>query len=721
MNANHDQGNNKLSSLQTPKTTLNAQVSSSDLIEKTRVSELSPIDNSQPTTLKINRSEAVTALPWWSKLSLKTKASLLAIALGTFPALGIGGLTYMLSSKAFEKIIITTETQQVESLQNKVNLFKRQILWALLLGTSLSTLLTSAIALYLANRLTRPLLQASKTFQQLEEGNLEARLNLVGQDELAILGSNLNKMAERIQKLVQEQQGEIHLNQTFGHFARVRTFDEQTKLLTRLLTRLLAEIRDALKVDRVVVYRFNPDWSGYVAAEALRLPWQSALSERIEDACIPSDLIAAYRRGRVKATNNVYQSGFHPEHIELMKRLDIKANLVTPIIQSGNLFGILVAHHCENVHDWQSDEIDFLTNQANQLGIAMTGSLLEQVQITAENERKENENRQKDLLALLTNIEGAAQGDLTVRADITAGEIGIVADFFNAIIENLRELVQRVKSSAEQVNYSIGEKQQAIGELAKEASKQAEVIQQSVLFGEQMTLSSRKVANKARKAAQVARIASDTAQKSGTMIDKTVANNLQLRSTVAETAKKMKRLGESSQQISKVVSLINQIALKTNLLAVNASIEAARAGEEGRGFAIVAEEVGQLAAQSTSATKEIEQIVDTILLETNEVIRAMEVGTTQVVEESRLVGETKQSLEKILGIAQQIDALFYAISQETESQSQTAQKITQLMHDIAQISQHTATSSHEMSHSLEATVAIAQDLQASVTQFKVSG
>lgn len=717
MNANHDQGNNKPSLLETPEIMPNAQASLSDLPERPKVIELSPIDNSQPTTLKINRSDSVNALPWWSKLSLKTKASLLAIALGTLPVLGIGGLTYMLSSKAFEEIIITTETQQVESLQNKVNLFKRQILWTLLLGTSLSTLLASAIAIYLANRLNRPLLQASETFQQLGEGNLEARLNLVGQDELAILGSNLNQMAERIQKLVQEQQGEIHLNQTLGHFARVRTFDEQTKLLTRLL----AEIRDALKVDRVVVYRFNPDWSGYVAAEALRVPWQSALSERIEDACIPSDLITAYQRGRVKATNNVYQSGFHPEHIELMKRLDIKANLVTPIIQSGNLFGILVAHHCENVHDWQSDEIDFLTNQANQLGIAMTGSLLEQVQITAENDRKENENRQKELLALLTNIEGAAQGDLTVRADITAGEIGIVADFFNAIIENLRELVQRVKSSVEQVNYSIGEKQQAIGELAKEASKQAEVIQQSVLFGEQMTLSSRKVANKARKAAQVARIASDTAQKSGAMIDKTVANNLQLRSTVAETAKKMKRLGESSQQISKVVSLINQIALKTNLLAVNASIEAARAGEEGRGFAIVAEEVGQLAAQSTSATKDIEQIVDTILLETNEVIRAMEVGTTQVVEESRLVGETKQSLEKILGIAQQIDALFYAISQETESQSQTAQKITQLMHDIAQISQQTATSSHEMSHSLEATVAIAQDLQASVTQFKVSG
>ncbi|PSF37948.1 hypothetical protein C7H19_08215 [Aphanothece hegewaldii CCALA 016] len=686
------------------------------LVENQKI-EFVPRDKTQSTTPIVNQTESVNSLPWWSKLSIRTKAILLAIAIGTLPVLTIGGLSYNLSSNAMDEIITSAKPKQVEPLQNRANILKNQLLWLFLLGTGVSSGLLIAIALYLAKRLTNPLQQASETCQQLSDGNLEARLNLMGEDELAILGSNINQMAERIQKLVQDQKGEIHLNQTFGKFARIKTIDEQTKLLTSLL----AEIREALNVDRVVVYRFNPDWSGYVAAEALRSPWQSALSERIGDACIPSDLITAYRRGRVKATNNVYQSGFHPEHIELMKRLDIQANLVTPIIQSGNLFGILVAHHCANVHEWQSHEIDFLTNQANQLGIAMTGSLLEQVQISAENDRQENENRQKELLALLSNIEGAAQGDLTVRADITAGEIGIVADFFNAIVENLREIVQQVKSSAEKVNYSIGEKQQAIGELASEASKQAEVIQQSVLFGEQMTISSRKIANKARKASQVAKIASDTAQKSGTMIEKTVANNQQLRSTVAETAKKMKRLGESSQQISKVVSLINQIALKTNLLAVNASIEAARAGEEGRGFAIVAEEVGQLAAQSTSATKEVEQIVDAILLETNEVIKAMEVGTTQVVEESRLVEETKQSLEKILGIAQQIDVLFYAISQETESQNETAQKITQLMHDIAQISQETATSSQEMSNSLEATVAIAQDLQASVSQFKVSG
>ena len=140
--------------------------------------------------------------------------------------------------------------------------------------------------------------------------------------------------------------------------------------------------------------------------------------------------------------------------------------------------------------------------------------------------------------------------------------------------------------------------------------------------------------------------ASTNATEGGKAMDRTVESIVQLRETVGETAKKVKRLGESSQQISKVISLINQIALQTNLLAINASIEAARAGEEGRGFAVVAEEVGQLAAQSAAATKEIEQIVENIQLETSQVVEAMELGTTQVVEGTHLVEEAKQSLEQ---------------------------------------------------------------------------
>jgi methyl-accepting chemotaxis protein len=322
-----------------------------------------------------------------------------------------------------------------------------------------------------------------------------------------------------------------------------------------------------------------------------------------------------------------------------------------------------------------------------------------------------------ELLELLSSVEGAADGDLTVRADVSAGEIGIVADFFNSIVESLRDIIAQVKNVANDVNSSVGSSGTAVGKLATEAFKQAKKIERSLEFVEQMTSSTQEVAASAQQAAEIARSASLTAQSGGVAMDRTVASIGQIRETVAETAKKVKRLGESSQQISKAVSLINQIALQTNLLAINASIEAARAGEEGRGFAVVAEEVGALASQSAAATKEIEQIVTTIQRETGAVVDAMEMGTTQVVEGTRLVEETKQSLQKIVDVSAQIDQLIQSISGAALSQTEKSDLIAKVFQDLAKISEATSGSSKEIAESLQESVQMTRELQESVSRF----
>ena len=336
-----------------------------------------------------------------------------------------------------------------------------------------------------------------------------------------------------------------------------------------------------------------------------------------------------------------------------------------------------------------------------------------------EQQKKENEALQHELLQFISSIEEASNGNLTVRASITDGSIGIVADFFNSIIESIREIVAQVKVASTQVNSSISNNEIAIEEVAQETLQQTEQISQALNRVEEMTRSIQEVAHNAQQAALVSRTASATAEIGGQAIEETVNSILQLRETIASTAKKVKRLGESSQEISKVVSLIDRIAMQTNLLAINASIEASRAGEEGRGFAVVAEEVGELATKSSEATREIEEIVENIQEETQEVVAAMEIGTSQVVEGTRLVQNTKESLDRIAEVSQQIDRLLQSISSTTISQAQTSQTVTKLMEEVASVSQKTSHASLSVSESLEKTVKIAQQLEASVDTFTV--
>ena len=340
--------------------------------------------------------------------------------------------------------------------------------------------------------------------------------------------------------------------------------------------------------------------------------------------------------------------------------------------------------------------------------------------LDAEEQKAAKELLQTQLIELLMEVEGASRGDLTVRANVNAGEMGTVADFFNAIIESLRAIVTQVKSAAGELNVSLGENEGSLRQLAEDALQQSDEITRTLDSVQNMTLSIQEVAGSASQAAQVARTASATAEAGEIAMDLTVQGILNLRETIGDTAKKVKRLGESSQKISKAVSLINQIAEQTNLLSINASIEAARAGEQGRGFAVVAEEVGALAAQSAAATKEIEQIVESIQMETSEVVRAMEVGTTQVVEGSQLVEEAKKNLTQILQGSRQIDQLAQMISTATVSQAQTSQSVNALMQDIAQTSNRTSDASRQVSGALQQTVQVAQQLQESVGAFKIN-
>ncbi|MGK7907281.1 MAG: methyl-accepting chemotaxis protein [Synechococcus sp.] len=359
-----------------------------------------------------------------------------------------------------------------------------------------------------------------------------------------------------------------------------------------------------------------------------------------------------------------------------------------------------------------------LAESFNNLVARVKDSLLKQEAATNE-QRQLRESLENDIYQLIEDMEGAVDGDLTGRASLNSEDMSTVADLFNAMIENLREIAIEVKRSSGQVNQSLGSNEIAIRELADRAILEAKDIRKTLASVEVMSQSVQNVAENASLAATIANDAYATVKDSSSAMAQSVDSILKLRSTVGETSKKMKRLGESSQKISQVVSLIDEIALKTNLLAINASVEASRAGEQGQGFTVVAEQVGALAEQSSAATKEIAQIIAGIQAETQEVSAAMEIGTAQVVDSSRLVETTKANLDEVLNKSQEIDRLMQSISSTTDSQSTASQEMTGLMQQITINAEQRSAAARDIAVSTQSTAKVARSLQEAVAQFKV--
>lgn len=335
-------------------------------------------------------------------------------------------------------------------------------------------------------------------------------------------------------------------------------------------------------------------------------------------------------------------------------------------------------------------------------------------------QRQDKEQLQQEVINLLLEIEGAQRGDLTVKAPITPGEVGSIADAFNATIASLRQLVLQVQAVANQVQQVAQTGAESITHLTAAAQTQTEQVQASLATVAAMNQSITQVTELAQQAAQVARSALLAAQAGDGKINQTVASIEGLRSTVATTAKKVKRLAEASQEISQIVAIISGISEKTNLLAFNASIEATRAGEHGQGFRVVADEVRRLAQQVTEATREIEQRVTNIQEGTGDVLQAMEVGTIEVVASTQLVQSTRETLQGLAQLSQNIDQYLQQIAEQTHAQQLASQQVNERMQEVANIATQTAQESQTVAASLEDLLAVVADLQTSVARFRLT-
>lgn len=580
----------------------------------------------------------------------------------------------------------------------------------LILITYLSKILGQAIA--------EPIQTLQRVAQDFSEGNLQARAQVATTDEVGLLGSTFNMLAESIAVNEARFKQDAERSRLLQEIALDIS---QAEDVGQILQIAVESSKGILQADRVIYHQFDADWQGKIVAEAVDERFPKILGREINDPCFAEGYADKYRQGQTKAIANIYEADLNECHIKMLEPFAVVASLVTPVVAEDRLAGLLIAHQCSEARTWQLEEIGLLTQIASQVGRAVEKSeLLTKQQQAQQQERAAKENLQRRALELLMEVDPVSQGDLTVQVKVQEDEIGTIGDSYNATIESLRQLVSQVKTAALQVSTTTSDRERSIKELSTSASAQTTEINAALTRIQGIADSIQAVANNAKSAETAMLKAAETVKAGDDAMNQTVVGFQEIRDTVAATAKKVKRLGESSQKISKVVNLIGSFADQTNLLALNASIEAAHAGEEGRGFAVVAEEVRSLARQSASATAEIEALVAEIQAETNEVVAAMEAGTEQVVSGTKLVDKTRFSLIEIADVSQEINQLVEEIASATVEQSQDSEVVSQTMMQVAAISNKTAAEAGEVSASFQDLLNVAQQLQDSVAKFKVS-
>ena len=564
----------------------------------------------------------------------------------------------------------------------------------------------------------RPVLEALE--KEWTKTELNANLVLDEEKNLVALGSAVRAINSTNQSL-QEITDEIAaISVQSGGSARQNAISSQLMMLTQRMAKNANTMLAENVVDPEVAFLLGKDTNTFRDTLQALLQGSPALRiARVEDA-------------EMRAKLTELQAGFAEYQKAVNSILGNQARLVGAKRASFEMFNdsesLLQA--AEKLND--AFEADLGSRRANLVALVALGAAalallfligrvyLDDSRRRAVESERQNKANQEAILRLLDEIGNLADGDLTARARVTEEITGAIADSINYTIDQLRRLVEGVNAAAQQVTTATAEAQTISTQLLSAAQTQATKIQGTGQSAVQMAQSMTSVSKSASDSAKVAQSSLSAAEKGAQAVQNAIRGMNDIRGQIQETSKRVKRLGESSQEIGEIVQLISDITEQTNVLAMNAAIQAASAGEAGRGFTVVAEEVQRLAERSGEATKQIAAIVKSIQGDTQDAIEAMERSTRGVVEGTKTADEADKALREIEQVSNQLAELIGAISNATQEQAVSATRVATAMNEILAITQMTTDGTRRTAGSADRLTALAVELKASVSGFKLA-